>query len=52
MLHDRFDIHHVTIQPEIERLHWADGMHTLPRCTSVIGHEHRLAAGAGSEQEA
>ena len=46
MLHERFDIHHVTIQPEIERLHRADATHLLPRCTSVIGHEHRPAAGA------
>jgi len=41
MLHERFAIHHVTIQPEIERLHRAGEGHTLPRCTSVIGHEHR-----------
>ncbi len=47
MLHERFAIHHVTIQPEIERLHRAEGQHLLPRCTSVIGHEHRPAAGAG-----
>ena len=48
MLHERFGIHHVTIQPEIERLHRAEDQHVLPRCTSVIGHEHRPAAGAGS----
>ncbi|MEX0786197.1 MAG: cation diffusion facilitator family transporter [Dehalococcoidia bacterium] len=42
MLHERFAIHHVTIQPEIVRLHRAgDEQHSLPRCTSVIGHEHR-----------
>lgn len=41
MLHQRFAIHHVTIQPEIERLHRARDEHSLPRCTSVIGHEHR-----------
>jgi len=44
MLHARFAIHHVTIQPELERLHRADGEHMLPRCTSVIGHEHRSPA--------
>jgi cobalt-zinc-cadmium efflux system protein len=41
MLHDRFDIHHVTIQPELHRLHGDATAHSLPRCTSVIGHEHR-----------
>ncbi len=44
MLHARFAIHHVTIQPELKRLHKADGDHVLPRCTSVIGHDHRLPA--------
>ena len=44
MLHERFAIHHVTIQPEVKLLH-GDGTHSLPRCTSEIGHEHR-AAGA------
>ena len=41
MLHERFSIQHVTIQPEIERLHGTGGEHALPRCTSVIGHDHR-----------
>lgn len=41
MLHERFDIHHVTIQPEQEPLHGGDGQHSLPRCTTVIGHQHR-----------
>lgn len=45
MLHERFDIHHVTIQPELKRLHGGEGKHALPRCTSVIGHEHRLSEG-------
>jgi len=44
MLHERFDIHHVTIQPELRRLHGGGGEHSLPRCTSVIGHEHRQTA--------
>lgn len=43
MLHQRFDIHHVTIQPEVKLLHGAGTDHSLPRCTSVIGHEHRAA---------
>ena len=41
MLHERFAIHHVTIQPEVRRLHGGDGGDMLPRCTSVIGHDHR-----------
>ncbi|MEX1253230.1 MAG: cation diffusion facilitator family transporter [Dehalococcoidia bacterium] len=49
MLHERFAIHHVTIQPEVRRLHGGDESHSLPRCTSVIGHEHRPAdEGRGS----
>ncbi|MGB2695345.1 MAG: cation diffusion facilitator family transporter [Dehalococcoidia bacterium] len=43
MLHERFAIHHVTIQPEIERLHGREGEHSLPRCTSDVGHDHRPA---------
>jgi cobalt-zinc-cadmium efflux system protein len=43
MLHERFAIHHVTIQPELVRLHGGPGQHSLPRCTSDIGHEHRPA---------
>lgn len=43
MLHERFAIHHVTIQPELERLHGGEGEHSLPRCTSTIGHDHRPA---------
>lgn len=43
MLHERFGIHHVTIQPEVQRLHGSGGAHALPRCTSVIGHGHRPA---------
>jgi cobalt-zinc-cadmium efflux system protein len=45
MLHERFAIQHVTIQPELERLHGGGGEHALPRCTSVIGHEHRAWKG-------
>lgn len=41
MLHERFAIHHVTIQPELFRLHGDEAVHSLPRCTSVIGHQHR-----------
>ncbi len=41
MLHERFDIHHVTIQPELNPLHGDDSDHSLPRCTNVIGHQHR-----------
>ena len=43
MLHERFAIHHVTIQPELKLLHGGAGGHSLPRCTSVIGHDHRPA---------
>jgi cobalt-zinc-cadmium efflux system protein len=50
MLHERFAIHHVTIQPELERLHGGEGGHSLPRCTSVIGHDHR-PAGIGAAKE-
>lgn len=50
MLHDRFAIHHVTIQPEIERLHGGEGDHSLPRCTSELGHEHRPAELASTER--
>ena len=51
MLHERFAIHHVTIQPELERLHGGEGQHSLPRCTSVLGHDHRPAGlGAAGEQ--
>ncbi len=46
MLHQQFDIHHVTIQPEVKPLHGAGTDHSLPRCTSVIGHEHRAADAA------
>ena len=50
LLHERFSIHHVTIQPEVERLHGGAGEHLLPRCTSVIGHDHRPAdAGVARE---
>jgi len=48
MLHDRFGIHHVTIQPEVTRLHGSDESHALPRCTSEMGHRHRPAEPAGS----
>ena len=41
MLHERFGIHHVTIQPEVRLLHGGADAHALPRCTSEIGHEHR-----------
>lgn len=50
MLHDRFDIHHVTIQPEVERLHGGGRRQALPRCTSVIGHNHRPAEAGVSAQ--
>jgi len=50
MLHDRFAIHHVTIQPEVEKLHGGSGDHSLPRCTSELGHEHRPAELASTER--
>jgi cobalt-zinc-cadmium efflux system protein len=48
MLHDQFAIHHVTIQPEVTPLHGGADAHSLPRCTSDIGHEHRHAEPAAS----
>ena len=50
MLHERFSIQHVTIQPELERLHGGEGGHALPRCTSDIGHDHRPAVGADTRR--
>ena len=50
MLHERFAIHHVTIQPEFKRLHGGTGDHSLPRCTSEIGHEHRRAELSSTER--
>ena len=47
MLHERFAIHHVTIQPEVTSLHGGEGQHSLPRCTSELGHDHRPARAAG-----
>jgi cobalt-zinc-cadmium efflux system protein len=44
MLHERFEIHHVTIQPELTRLHGSEDERSLPRCTSDIGHDHRPAS--------
>ena len=49
MLHERFAIHHVTIQPEVELLHGGGSFHSLPRCTSVIGHDHRPADAVQTE---
>ena len=49
MLHERFAIQHVTIQPEVELLHGGAGKHSLPRCTSVIGHDHRPADAVQTE---
>ena len=46
MLHAQFEIHHVTIQPELTRLHGGEVEHSLPRCTSDIGHEHRPTGAA------
>lgn len=40
MLHHRFDIQHVTIQPELRTLHTRASNHTLPRCISEAGDEH------------
>jgi len=40
MLHHRFDIQHVTIQPELRNLHARASNHSLPRCTSEAGDEH------------
>src|SRR3990170_2466205 len=37
LLHERFAIHHITIQPETRDLHGELGSHGLPRCTSIVG---------------
>ncbi len=40
MLHHRFGIRHVTIQPEVRLLHGRAARHSLPRCISTAGDEH------------
>jgi cobalt-zinc-cadmium efflux system protein len=53
LIHERYDIQHVTIQPELRNLHARTSNHSLPRCTSEAGDEHleraspALAEGAG-----
>jgi cobalt-zinc-cadmium efflux system protein len=37
LLHDRFGIQHVTIQPETREVHGEMESHALPRCVSVAG---------------
>lgn len=37
LLHDRFGIQHVTIQPETRELHAELSSHPLPRCVSIVG---------------
>ena len=37
LLHKRFGIQHVTIQPETRDLHGGPGSRSLPRCTSIAG---------------
>jgi cobalt-zinc-cadmium efflux system protein len=39
LIHERYGIRHVTIQPELRRLHSGASTHSLPRCTSEIGYE-------------
>jgi cobalt-zinc-cadmium efflux system protein len=39
LIHDRYGIRHVTIQPELKTLHSEHSAHSLPRCTSEIGYE-------------
>ncbi len=39
LLHERFGIRHVTIQPETRGLHGDPSSHALPRCVSVVGDE-------------
>lgn len=39
LIHERYGIRHVTIQPELRRLHSGASAHSLPRCTSEIGYE-------------
>jgi cobalt-zinc-cadmium efflux system protein len=37
LLHERFGIRHVTIQPETHAIHGELSSHTLPRCVSIVG---------------
>ena len=39
LIHERYGIRHVTIQPELRTLHSEHSAHSLPRCTSEIGYE-------------
>jgi cobalt-zinc-cadmium efflux system protein len=39
LIHERYGIRHVTIQPELRTLHSGASTHSLPRCTSEIGYE-------------
>jgi cobalt-zinc-cadmium efflux system protein len=39
LIHERYGIRHVTIQPEPRILHTGASAHSLPRCTSEIGYE-------------
>jgi len=39
LIHERYGIRHVTIQPELKALHSEHSAHSLPRCTSEIGYE-------------
>jgi len=39
LIHERYGIRHVTIQPELRTLHTGTSAHSLPRCTSEIGYE-------------
>jgi cobalt-zinc-cadmium efflux system protein len=51
MLHHRFEIQHVTIQPESRTLHARASNHSLPRCISEVGDEHHeTAPSAAAEQ--
>ena len=44
LIHERYDIKHVTIQPESRTLHaWASN-HSLPRCISEVDDEHHERA--------
>lgn len=44
LIHERYDIKHVTIQPESRTLHARASNHSLPRCISEVGDEHHEGA--------
>jgi cobalt-zinc-cadmium efflux system protein len=44
LIHERYGIRHITIQPESRNLHARASHHSLPRCISEVGGEHHYGA--------